>query len=99
MVRMVSVRSVMNMSRLALSCRWLSSASLSVETLSIALLSPRLPTSRNVKRKGNNGGAFDGLSPRKPLGVNPIVALRETVTFAVESVSVLMVKCSSKRNG
>lgn len=91
-VKMVSVKSIMNMSRLALSCRWLSSASLSVETLSIALLSPWLPTSKNVNRKGNNRRAFDGLTPRKRLGVNPIVNFCETVnvTFVVELVSVVM---------
>lgn len=77
-VKMVRVKSIMNMRRLALSWRWLSSAILSVATLSIALLSPWLPTSTNVTRKGNNGSAFDGLTPRKRLSVIPIVTFCET---------------------
>lgn len=89
-VKMVSVKSIMNMSRLALSCLWLSSANLSVATLSIALLSPWLPTSRNVNRKGSDRKAFDGLTPRKRLSVNPIVAF--CVTFVVWVVSVVLGK-------
>lgn len=80
MVKMVSVKSIMNMSRLALSCRWLSSAILSVATLSIALLSPRLPTSRNVNRKGSDRSALDGLTSGERLGKSPIVSLCDTVT-------------------
>ena len=75
------------MSRLALSCRWLSSAILSVATLSIALLSPRLPTSRNVNRKGNDRSALDGWTSGERLGESPIVSLCDTVTSAVWSGS------------
>lgn len=74
------------MSRLALSCRWLSSAILSVATLSISLLSPWLPTSTNVKRKGNNREAFDGLTPRKRLGRSLIVTAYQNLTYVVEIV-------------
>lgn len=87
-VRMVSVKSIMNMRRLALSWRWLSSAILSVATLSIAWLSPRLPTSTNVSRKGSSSSALCGLTPRKCLGAVPIVTFCQAVTFDVSFNSV-----------
>lgn len=81
------------MSRLALSCRWLSSAIISVAALSIALLSPRLPASKHVNRRGQDRSDFDSLTLKKHFRVNPIVAFCETVTFVVGVGSVIRNYC------
>lgn len=72
----------MNMRRLALSCRWLSSAILSVATLSMVEVSPWLATSENVNRQDKKSSAFDGFTPRKRFVVtlHPIVAFCPTVS-------------------
>lgn len=78
---MVSVRSIIKTSRLALSCRWLSSAIISVAALSIGLPSPRLlPPSKNVSRKSHDGNNFHVVTPGKRLGFNSIVAFCQLVT-------------------
>lgn len=86
MVRIVSVKSIMNMRRLALSCRWLSSANLSVATFSIGSLSPRLPTRTNAQRKDSNRTALDGLIARRRLRLESIVASGDVVTAEVGAV-------------
>lgn len=81
-VRMVRVNSRMNMSKLALSCRWLSSAILSV-TLSNTLLSPRLWTNKAVSKTGSKNGGLNVFRLSNSLRRNFIVALWEKITFVV----------------
>lgn len=83
-VRMVRVKSRIKISKLALSCRWLSSAILSVTSLSNTLLSsPRLWTNKTVSKTGSKNGCFNVFRLSGSLRRNFIVALCEKITTVV----------------